>query len=82
MRVRFEDYTDILEVLKFNNGIKPKYGKGTMKGCIWCSCGCYTGNILLFENNKIIGQFDTECSICGNQINYFENVTYINYISS
>lgn len=54
MRVRFEDYTDILEVLKFNNGIKPRYGKGTMKGCIWCSCGCYTGNILLFENNKII----------------------------
>lgn len=71
MRVRFEDCTDILEVLKFNNGIKPKYGKGTSKGCAWCSCGRCVGDILLFKNNNVVGWLDTECS-CGNQIDWSE----------
>lgn len=77
MRVRFEDYTDILEALKFNVGSKPRYGKGTMKGCTWCSCGCCTGNILLFKNNKIVGWLDTECNVCGNKIDYSEADKYL-----
>ena len=77
MRIKFDDRTDISEVLKFNSGIKPRYGKGTMKGVVWCSCCCCTGNILLFQNNKIVGWFDTECSVCGNQIDYSEADKYI-----
>ena len=78
MRINFKDYTDISEVLKFNTGIKPLYGKGTMKGCAWCSCGCCTGDILYFkEKQKVVGFLDTECTVCGKQINYSEADKYL-----
>lgn len=37
MRIEFKDYADISEVLKYNIGFKPIYGKGTMKGVVWCA---------------------------------------------
>ena len=76
MRIKFDNYTDVSEVLKFNIGINPIYGKGTMKGVAWCSCGKCVGNILLFKNNKVVGFLETECN-CGNQINWSEADKYI-----
>ena len=81
MRIKFHNYTDISEVLKFNTGIKPKYGKGTMEGVVWCSCGCCTGDIVLWENNTIIGWIDTECISCGNKIDYSEADKHIHKVS-
>lgn len=77
MRVNFERRVDASEVLKFNVGIKPRYGRGTMKGCTWCSCGCCTGCMILLEENKIIGWLDTECTVCGNKIDYSEADKYV-----
>jgi hypothetical protein len=78
MRIEFKDYTDVSEVLKYNTGFKPIYGKGTMKGAVWCSCNCCTGNLLYFkERNKVVGFFDTECSACRKQINYSEAGKYL-----
>ena len=77
MRIRFGSDTDIVELLKFNIGIKPRYGKGTMKGCVWCSCGCCTGDILKLKNNKVIGWINVECCYCGNKIDYSEADKYL-----
>lgn len=75
MKVSFKKWTDISEVLKFDTGINLIYGKGTMKGCAWCSCGRCVGN-LLCKNNKVVGFLNTECS-CGNQIDWSDADKYI-----
>ena len=78
MRIKFKDYTDISGILTFNTGIKPRYGKGTMKGVTWCSCGRCTGDLLYFKDrNKLVGWLDTECTSCGKQINYSEANKYL-----
>lgn len=76
MKIEFNEYVDISEVLKFNEGIKPAYGKGTMKGVAWCECGKCVGNLLFFRG-KIVGFLETYCSRCGKQINYSEADKYI-----
>lgn len=76
MKISFKDHTDISEVLKFNTGIKPIYGKGTMKGCAWCSCRRCVCNLLLFKNNTVVGFLETECS-CGNKIDYSDADKYL-----
>lgn len=69
MRVNFERRVDVSEVLKYNSGIIPRYGQGTMKGCFWCPCGKCVGNMILLEENKVVGWLDTECS-CGYKIDW------------
>jgi hypothetical protein len=78
MRIKFKDYTDISEVLKYNTGLKPIYGKGTMKGVVWCPCGCATADTVYFKDkNKLVGWISTECPVCSKQIDYSEAEKYI-----
>lgn len=76
MRVNFKEPTNISEVLKFDTGVVPRYGKGTMKGAFWCPCSKCVGNILLLNDNQIVGWFDTECS-CGYKINWSQADKYV-----
>ena len=76
MRLEFKEKTNISKILKFNTGVNPIYGKGTMKGAVWC-CNKCVGNILLMNNNQIVGWLDTECDRCGNEINWSEAYKYL-----
>lgn len=69
MRVYFKDPTDVSEILKFNDGIVPRYGRGTMKGVFHCPCGKCVGDMLLLNDNTVIGWLDTECT-CGYKIDW------------
>lgn len=75
MKVSFRDYTSISEVTKFNIGITPRYGKGTMKGVAWCTCGKTVCDMILC-NNRIVGWFETECD-CKRQINWSDADKYL-----
>lgn len=76
MRIQLNN-TNITQVLSLNTGIEPRYGKGTMKGVVRCSCGCCTGNMILFDNKTVSGFLDTECTVCGKTINYSEADKYV-----
>lgn len=71
MRITFKEPISTSEVLKFNDsdGVVPRYGTGTMKGVFWCPCGKCVGDILLLNDNNVVGWFDTECS-CGYKIDW------------
>jgi hypothetical protein len=78
MIIKFDKLTHIDEVRKFNKGIQPTYGKGTMKGVMWCSCNCCVGNLLYWNSTgKLVGFIDTECTNCGKQINFSEAAKFI-----
>ena len=79
MRLEFDykNKADVSEVLKYNTGIKPRYGKGTMKGCAWCYCNKCVGNMALLKYNKIIGWFEPVCERCGLKIDYSEADKYV-----
>ena len=72
----FKQPTDISEVLKFKDGVMPRYGRGTMKGAFWCPCGRCVGDILLLSENVITGWINTKCS-CGYEINWSQADKYI-----
>lgn len=79
MRVdfNFKDNVNVSEALKFNTGIKPRYGKGTMKGCVYCSCGRCVACLMLLKNRKIMGYLETRCTRCHNEIDYSEVDKYV-----
>lgn len=76
MRVIFKEPTSILAVLRFNDGIIPRYGTGTMKGAFWCPCGKCVGDMLLLKDGNIVGWLDTECG-CGHKINWSQADKYV-----
>lgn len=76
-RVHFYTETNISEVLKFDTGVIPTYGKGTMKGVAWCSqCRCCVGDVVRLPNGNVLGWLDPIC-YCGNQINWSEAEKYL-----
>ena len=75
MRITFKEPTNVSEVQKFNNGIVPRYGRGTMKGVFWCPCGKCVGDILLLNNDNVVGWIDTECD-CGYKIDWSQADKY------
>ena len=78
MRVNLKD-AEVQELLQYSNntGVTPRYGKDTMKGVAWCTCGCCTGNLIMFGNKTISGFLDTECIVCGKTIDYSEVAKYV-----
>ena len=75
-RVRFNHETHVAELSKFNSGVKPRYGRGTMRGVAWCSCGCCVGDVVLLSNNNVLGWIDPVC-YCGNQIDWSDAKEFI-----
>ena len=75
MKIKFEDWVDKTEVLKYNAGVKPHFGRGTMKGIAWCTCEKCVGNLVIMHDSTY-GWFETECSRCGNSIDWSEAEKY------
>ena len=73
MRLEFKDYTDFSELTKHTGEVKPLYGKGTMKGVVWCPypCNRAVGDLIGFPQiGKFVGWFRITCPECGKAIDY------------
>ncbi len=80
MRIEFgNNLADIYDVQKFNVGVEPRYGRkgSTMRGIVWCPCGVCVAELLTLKGGKVVGWLKTECSVCGNQIDYSDADLYL-----
>lgn len=72
MRITLQGFTDIKNLLRYDTGNKPKYGRkgSTDRGTVRCECGRCVGHLIL-KSNKVTGWFEPECE-CGNKIDWSE----------
>ena len=80
MKIKFDKYTDFSELTKYIGEVKPIYGKGTMKGVVWCPypCNRALGDMIgIKQSGKFVGEFRTVCPQCHRSIDYSEADKFI-----
>lgn len=72
MRIKLQGFVDIKNVLRYDVGIKPKYGRkgSTDRGIVRCQCSRCIGTLIL-KDNEVTGWFEPECE-CGTKIDWSE----------
>lgn len=77
-KIAFHTPTNIKEVTKYNKGVTLKYaGKSsTGRGEAWCTCGRSVSNLILLDNDKVIGWFLSKCK-CGQKLNWSDAKEHI-----
>lgn len=65
-----EQAKDFSELVIYDTGVVPRYGKGTHKGIFNCPiCGRCCGHLIHLGDNKVAGWINLICD-CGHEINW------------
>ena len=70
-KIAFFTPVDIKEVTKHKGNVKLRYARksSTGRGEAWCTCGRSVSNLILLDNDKVIGWCFVRCK-CGNNLDW------------
>ncbi len=83
MRINIDDRSNIDVVTDYNTGVKPHFApKGsTMSGIAYCpdnsNCGICVSHLVVFNDGKVAGWFETHCPRCGRELNWSDAASHI-----